>query len=111
MDFFEDESGELDLDEVERPEWLLADEWDEELCGDDADESDTGDFSFMISELGEDKLLEWMIVFCSAVWFGLLLACSAFLGDADALIVSLFVASRGMLLLVSVFNIFSFSRR
>ncbi len=46
-------SGEADLDELDRPE---CDELDEH-CGEETDESDDGDSSFMIRELGDDKLL------------------------------------------------------
>ena len=66
-DLFEDGCGELHLDELEWcPEWELA-----ELFGDDADEREAGDSSLIMSELGEDKLLECIMLLWSAVWLGL----------------------------------------
>ncbi len=53
LDFLAFMSGEADLDELDRPE---CDELDEH-CGEETDESDDGDSSFMIRELGDDKLL------------------------------------------------------
>jgi len=46
-------SGDVDREELDRPELDALDEH----CGDEACESDAGDSSFIISELGEDRLL------------------------------------------------------
>jgi hypothetical protein len=54
-------SGDADRDELDRSEC-------DEHCGDEADDSDDGDSSFMISELGEDKLLLWIIPESMLVW-------------------------------------------